>query len=219
MKKVLGIVGTAVTAAVVFAAPVAAQTQPISLNAGVQIAGAGSGQFERRVNANVNQEVLVQFSFANQSGERFSTIAGRVSLPSQLTFVNGSTRLFNRTNPNGMPMNDGITSNWANLGGYGPIDNDGRGTGSVSFRVRANGTGLVCGVNTLNIATSVAGYRDGKVATDAFVAYTAVDVVRQCGTDEGDRLPDTGMGAVMGVAAGAGALATAAGYMLVSRKK
>jgi LPXTG-motif cell wall-anchored protein len=219
MKKVLGIVGTAVTAAVVFAAPVGAQTHAISLNAGVQIAGAGSGQFERRITANVNQEVLVQFTFGNQSGQRFDAIAGRVSLPSQLTFVNGSTRLFNRTNPNGLTLNDGITSNWADLGGYGAIDNDGRGTGSVSFRVRANGSGLVCGVNTLNIATSVAGYQNGKIATDAFVAYTAVDVVRNCGTTGGNELPETGLGSVVGVAAGVGALATGAGYLLVSRKK
>jgi len=215
MKKVLGIVGTAVTAAVVFAAPVSAQTQAIAMSAGVHN---GRDAFVRRIDANVGQEVLVQMSFRNMSGERFSSIGARVVLPSQLTFVSGSTQVFNRTNPNGLTVLDGIANEAINIGGYGPYDAEGRGAGSVSYRVRVNGNGLVCGVNTLNIVNQLAGYQDGKIATNTFIAYTAVDVVRNCGTDGGDRLPETGLGAVVGAAVGVGALATGAGYLFVSRK-
>ena len=215
MKKVLGIAGSAIMAATIISAPVMAETQALTLTAG---AHNGSNAFVKRVDAKVGDEVLIQMSFRNNSGQRFSTIAGRVVLPTQLTFVSGSTTVYNRTNPNGIKNADGIATEAIDLGGYGPVDNEGRGEGSVSYKVKVNGTGLVCGVNTLNIVNQVAGYQDGKIATDTFVAYAAVDVVRNCGTTGGEELPKTVPVAVAGVAAGAGALATAAGY-IVSRKK
>ena len=214
MKKVLGIAGSAVLAATVISAPVFAETQAIAMSAGVHN---GTNAFVKRVDAKVGEEVLVQMSFRNNSSQRFSTIAGRVVLPSQLSFVSGSTTVYNRTNPTGLKNADGIATEAIDLGGYGPVDNEGRGEGSVSYKVRVNGTGLVCGVNTLNIVNQIAGYQDGKIATDTFIAYATVDVVRTCGS-ETPELPTTGPAAVAATAAGVGAIATAAGY-LVSRKK
>ena len=216
MKKVLSIAGSAIIAATLISAPTFA-AQSIALTAGVHN---GSNAFVKRVDAKVGEEVLVQMSFKNNSGERFDPIAARVVLPTQLTFVSGSTTLYNRTNPNGLKSKDGIATEFVGLGGYGAVDNDGRGQGSVSYKVKVNGTGLVCGVNTLNIVNEVAGYQNGKLATDTFVAYAAVDVVRPCDSGKTDdpELPSTGPVAVAATALGAGALATAAGY-IVSRKK
>ncbi|MDR0980104.1 MAG: hypothetical protein LBM12_03080 [Candidatus Nomurabacteria bacterium] len=214
MKKVLGIAGTAIAAATLFSAPVFAEAQSITLTAG---AHNGKDAFVKRVDAKVGDEVLMQMSFKNNSGEKFNPIAARVVLPTQLSFVSGSTTVYNRTNPNGLANADGIATEFIDLGGYSPVDNEGRGQGSVSYKVKVNGTGLVCGVNTLNVVNEVAGYQNGKIATDTFVAYSAVDVVKTCASEKPE-LPTTGPVAVAATALGAGALATAAGY-IVSRKK
>ena len=150
--------------------------QPLQVNIGVQD---GEGEFLRRRNATQDEIVLVQVTFANTSSTRMSTIAGRISLPNGLEFVSGTATLYNRTNPDGMPLGDSIFNSWVNLGGYGVLDDEGRGTGSVSFQVRvsSNNTLFVQGVNTFNISASVGGYIDGVLATNPQTAYAAVDVI------------------------------------------
>jgi len=149
--------------------------QAIQLNIGVSNE---EGMFVQRVNATHGDEILVQFTFKNNSGFRMSTIGGRISLPDALEFVPDSTRLFNRTNPNGAPMGDGIAEMVVNFGGYNPFDEDGRGSGSVSFRVRVSDDENLfpSGENAFRISAQVSGYRDGRVVTDTFIAYAVVDV-------------------------------------------
>ena len=150
--------------------------QPIQVAAGVHN---GVDAFTERINVQPGDEVLVQMSFRNISGFKMDTVAGRIVLPDALEFVSGSTRVFNRTNPNGVYADDGIAETWVGLGGYSEYDGHGRGSGSVSFRVRVSeDLGLfVVGVNTLNIVCQIGGYIDGILLSDTYIAYVAVDVI------------------------------------------
>lgn len=128
-----------------------------------------------------SKEVILCITFSNTSGERFDSIALHVVLPPQLTLISKSTRLFNRTNPDGMPLLDGITEDFAALGGYDPLDDQDRGQGKVLFCMRVNGDDLVNGVNTLNVTAQIAGYRDDTIVTDAFKSTTLVHVIQSKG--------------------------------------
>lgn len=155
--------------------PIEDELHQLQLNAGVYN---GMGAFVRRIDATHGDEVLVQFYFRNISDFKMDSIGARVALPNGLEFVSGSTMLFNRTNPTGMNIDDGITVDGLTLGGYNPFDGQGRGSGSVSFRVRVSEDEslFVPGVNTFNIVVSIGGYVDGALATRTRVAYTAIDV-------------------------------------------
>jgi hypothetical protein len=150
-------------------------SQSIQITAGVNNK---EGSFVRRVDAKPGEEVLVQISYRNMSESHMEIIA-RVALPKHLELKPGSTVVYNRTNPSGNPIDDGIVNEGISLGGYNAYDGEGRGEGSVSFivRVTKNLDLFVSGVNTLNIVCQIAGFIDGVVSTDTYVAYTAVDVI------------------------------------------
>ena len=152
------------------------ESQPIQMGVGIQN---DSGVFVKRLDATHGDELLVQISFRNVSSSRMESIAAYVALPNGLEYVPGSTIVYNRTNPDGLQNDDGIADGWIDLGGYSSFDGRGRGSGSISFRVRVsdNDALFVPGANTLNMLAHVGGYIDSVIATDTHTAYAAVDVV------------------------------------------
>jgi len=151
------------------------ESKPLQVGIGIQH---DSGTFVKRLDATHGDELLVQLSFRNVSGSRMDRIAAYVALPNGLEYIPGSTIVYNRTNPDGLQNDDGIADGWIDLGGYGSFDGQGRGSGSVSFRVRVsdNDAPFVPGVNTLNLLAHIGGYIDGVIATDTHTAYAAADV-------------------------------------------
>ena len=149
--------------------------QPIQMAAGVHN---GVDAFIKRTDANPGDEVLVQISFKNISGYKMDTVAGYVVLPEALEFVSGSTKIYNRTNPNGAYIEDGIAEEWIDLGGYRNYGGY-SGAGSISFKVRVSDDPalFVPGVNTFNMTCQIGGYINGVLSSDTHIAYTAVDVV------------------------------------------
>ena len=152
------------------------ELQSIQVYAGIHN---GDNAFLSRIEANHGDEKTVQITFKNISGFRMDTIAAHVVLPQGLEYVPESTIVYNRTNPNGLPNADGIADGFIGLGGYNSFDDQGRGSGSVSFRVRVSDDGslFVPGVNTFNLVCSVSGYIDGQLATDTYTAYATIDVI------------------------------------------
>jgi hypothetical protein len=150
-------------------------TQPLQLGIGVhnQI-----DAFENVVYAELGDELLVQFSFNNVSGIRFDSINAQVSLHEYLEFVSGSTRLFTHANPSGIYIADGIASHSISLGAFGSLDEDGRGSGSVSFRVRVSEDidFYGKGAGFLSVLCSVIGYINNEPVTN-FVSHFAEIIV------------------------------------------
>ncbi|MCL2001839.1 LPXTG cell wall anchor domain-containing protein [Candidatus Saccharibacteria bacterium] len=92
---------------------------------------------------------------------------------------------------------------------------------TIDFKANIDATKLVCGRNSIpvSVAFRKADYPKGSTVLQWTTGFTTANATVNITKDCGGNLPDTGPGAVVGVAAGAGALATAAGYMIVSRKK
>jgi hypothetical protein len=151
--------------------------KPLQMLAGISN---GEGAFIEQIEAKPGEELTVQMSFRNISGFRMDSLAGRVVLPSALEFVSGSTVVYNRTNPGGLPNADGIADDWVDLGGYGSYDEQGRGSGSVSFKVRVldDDSLFVQGENKLTIVCELGGYIDGALSTDTYVDYATVIVAK-----------------------------------------
>jgi hypothetical protein len=152
--------------------------QPLEITAGVFD---NTGAFVESTDANPGEEMLIQMSFSNISGDKFEKIAAHIELPPQLEYVEGSTFVYNRTNPTGLHNDDGIASEWIDLGGYRTFSKGRYGAGIVSFRVRVvdNPSLYVAGKNTLKVACEIAAYNRGVIATDPHIAYCAVDVIQE----------------------------------------
>jgi hypothetical protein len=153
-----------------------AEMQSIQVSVGIHN---GEDAFLSHVDAARGEERVVQISFKNISGCRMDMIAAHVILPPGLEYVSGSTMVYNRTNPKGLPNVDGIANEWTDLGGYSYFDEQGRGSGSVSFKVRVSDDEslFVPGVNSLNLVAEIGGYIDGDLAADTYTAYATVDVL------------------------------------------
>jgi len=160
---------------------VVVESQPIQLTIGIHN---GEDAFLSRVNATYSDERAVQFSFRNISGNRMSTIGARVMLPLGLEIVPESTVLYNRTNPNGLTQDDSkgvITDVALSLGGYSSFDEQGRGSGSVSFRVKVSDdeSRFALGGTTRDIVVYIGGYIDGSLVTDTYSAVASIDVITE----------------------------------------
>ena len=134
--------------------------------------------YKAHITASPGEELTVKVVFANTTSDKPILMGMRVMLPCLLAFVPGSTRLYNRTHPGGLALEDGITDTYANLGGYNRLDKKGRGTGSVIFNVRVADISedFVSGRNRMMIKAQTGGYIDGILATQARFEHAEVDV-------------------------------------------
>ncbi len=99
----------------------------------------------------------------------------------------------------------------------------GKGKARVDYKLKVNDVCCAnngCETRTMNVVNETGAYRNGKLASDTMVYYTAVNVKcekKPSTVDPGQ--PVTGpVGIVTGIA-GAGSLMTSLGYFIISRKK
>lgn len=217
MKKVLlsGALAT-VAAAAIIAAPVSAATANPTIIAGARTSS--SVNYKNEITANPGQTVDMEIIVRNTTGVTMG-MSVDVNLPDSVTLVPGSAKGYNSKNTSGAAIADSNLLNWKDLGAHSAYNvNTGAGETVITYKVKvADAANLPCGKGVINIAQQVAGYNENnKTITDTVYQYVKLNVTRNCSTTP--ELPSTGPVAVAGVAAGVGALATAAGY-IVSRKK
>jgi LPXTG-motif cell wall-anchored protein len=219
MKKVLTIAGLALTAATVIGAPVmAASTSANGMTVDVNIKNTSTGAFQSEVEAKgTSGSISVKADIKNTDAGTTQMVAF-VTLPQALSFASGTTKVTNKNNPSGkLASTDNITApQGLNIGTYAQNE-----TATVEFNANIDSSKLVCGRNSVPVSVAVrkADYPKGSSTLEWTTGFTTANATVNITKDCGGELPETGAGAVAAVAAGVGALATGAGYLIVSRKK
>lgn len=164
----------------------------------------------------VGDKVEYQIHYHNSSNVASTNVMVQDVLPSNLRYVPGTARLFNThyDAKTGTTLEDEVVGAGANIGGY--LAN---GDGYVRFTAEVVDTDLACGTTKL--------INWGKVSVGEAVAKDSADVYvnKTCATPETPKtgetktIPATGPEGVIGAVIGAGALTTAGGFYLRSRKK
>lgn len=97
--------------------------------------------------ASVIPSALLQFQvrYQNTSRSKQNDVVVIVELPRELTYLTGSTRVINDTNPNGRAISDNVAERGVNIGAYAP-----GGAGYVAFAATvAPGDRFPCNPRTL----------------------------------------------------------------------
>ena len=173
----------------------------------------GGNEWAEDVTAKAGDTVRYRIQFKNIGNTTLKNVVIRDVLPAGMTYVKGSTVLYNAAHTGGKTLDDGIVSNdGINIGDYA------KGTeATIYFYATVNTPADECKDSTLrNIAK-------GKYNNDAKTEKSdAADVTvnaKVCTTPESPELPKTGANTVISSVIGAASVATAAGYYIISRKK
>lgn len=180
-------------------------------------------EWKEDIDANVGDKVEYQIHYKNLSGVEVKDVMVVDSLPTNMKYVAGTTKLYNATNPNGIARDDTITTTGVNIGGYAN-----KGDAYVRFTAEVVDKTLACGQNQL--------INWGKVTANKKVVMDSANVnVKKTGgacdsqpvnptptkdttNTTASSMPTTGPAAIVTGALGAGSIVTAAGYFIASRK-
>ncbi|MDR0398175.1 MAG: DUF11 domain-containing protein [Candidatus Nomurabacteria bacterium] len=150
--------------------PQFAPTPDLSVSKKVRIKDDADKTWKESVNAKAGQEVEFQIEYKNTGEIEAQDVTIRDFLPTEgLTFVRGTTTLYNTTNPNGYKMqygNDVVTNTGVNIGNYAVGSN-----AYVRFTTKvAEAKDLACNTNTLrNIGRASDRYTAKEDSADVIV--------------------------------------------------
>lgn len=105
---------------------------------------AGDTEWHNYVDAEVGDELEIQFEYRNTSANEHVNVAVRDILPTNLEYIPGSTTIYTTQTPTGLKKEDGIVGNGIYIGTYGSNSN-----AYVRFRVRVVDINLADGVTGL----------------------------------------------------------------------
>ncbi|MDO4507901.1 MAG: hypothetical protein Q4B65_00710 [Candidatus Saccharibacteria bacterium] len=201
----------------------------------VRIKGSGES-FSEAVEAEVGDTVEFQIEYVNLSDRRAIDVMIRDVLPTNMTYVQNSTYLYNSNYRNGVKLSDNtVTTTGINIGNY-----NANGNAYVRFSAKVVDKSLECGQNQLvNWASATVDgdvfKDDASVFVEDLTCEDRGDEPTNPGTPETPTTPETkpqtpttettgtivstGSAEVAGAAVGAGSLVTALGYYIASRKK
>lgn len=129
-----------------------------TLNKTVRIAGTTGYNWRDNLDAKIGDEVEYQIFYTNTSEQNQYNVMIRDSLPANLEYVEGSTRLWNASMDGYTNDDDTITTTGVNIGNYGPGAN-----AYVRFRAKIVDENLTDGSNTLvNWAKGTVNYGTGS---------------------------------------------------------
>ena len=190
----------------------------------VRVKGSEDKTWYDVVDAKVGQEVEYQIEYVNLSSVQVDNVMIRDVLPTNVEYVAHSTYLYNSVHQTGVNLdNETLTTTGINIGSYAPNGNAYvRFTGKVVDKTLSK-----CGAidQLVNWASSTV---NGEVLKDnTVVRVQAVEcapedpkpVIPEDIKEKPEELPHTGATSIMGAALGAGAIVTALGYYIASRKK
>jgi len=179
----------------------------------------GADSWQKTITAQPGSYVEYQIHFRNTSSVTVENVMIRDILPAHVSYVAGTTLLFNTNHPDGVAMPDGVTTTGINIGSYLP-----NGDAFVRFRARIGEASVLnCGVNQLvNRGQADVPAIDGPLKEET----ATVNVTRECEDDPyvptppevPPELPVTGA-SVIGSIIGLGSLATSGAYYWISRRK
>ncbi len=128
----------------------------------------GTTTWNETVAVNAGDIVQYRIKYTNTSGAEQKDVVVKDQLPTGVSYVNGTTKLYNNLFPNGKEMSDNITGAGINIGAH-----SGGATSFVVFDAKvANNSDLTeCGTNTLKNIAKVTSGSETK-SDDAVVTVT-----------------------------------------------
>lgn len=116
------------------------------------VSKAGAYDWQENVNVKPGDTVDFRIRYKNIGAVQQDNVVVKDKLPAHMTYVNGSTKLYNALNPNGKPLTDTLTGVGVNIGSHSA-----NASSFVVFsaKVGANAQLPVCGNNTLKNVASV----------------------------------------------------------------
>lgn len=177
----------------------------------------GTTTWSTQVNANVGDTVEYMIGYKNISGATVYDVMLQDSLPTNMQYVPGSTKLKNANHPTAVTItSDTLTTTGINLGGYTNNSN-----AYVLFEAKVVNVNLQEGTtNLVNWAKITAGGITKLLDSSVLVKIGDGGHVNPPDTPvTPSDLPDTGPADVLVSALGAGSLVTVLGYFIASRKK
>ncbi len=180
------------------------KTDQPAFTAAKQVANGGKNNWSENVKADPGATVDYKITYKNTGTTDQNDVTIKDVLPNGQTYVPGSTRLTNATNPNGLKVSDNVVGAGINIGNYGP-----GATATVTFSAKLAGTDkLACSPmrNTVSVITG-----NGTKTDDATVTPNKND----CTVTE---LPTTGPVEVIAGLVGIAAITVGIVYYLKSRK-
>lgn len=193
----------------------------------------GSKDWKKSVDASLGETVEYQIHYKNLNNSSVSGVVIRDSLPNNMVYVPGSTRLYTTKFPNGAINHENtLTTTGVNIGDFVP-----GGDAYIRFRATVIDKDLACGNNRL--------INWGKASANGFAVQNSSDVyvTKACSTTPGNntpgnntpgnntpgsntpnnttpgKLPSTGPAGIISGIIGTGAVVTTLGYYLASRKQ
>ena len=187
----------------------------------------GEKEWKESVDANVGDKVEFQIHYKNLNDSTVENVMIRDSLPSNLKYVDGSAKLLNQANPNGLAYED-PTVDAVNVGNYKV-----KGDAYLRFTAEVVDEDLVCN-KTNRLINWAKASANGFAVQDSAQVY----VEKTCdspepgpepepepvtpvepASDSPSEIVNTGAGEIVTGAVGAGSVVTMLGYYLASRKK
>ncbi len=176
----------------------------------------GTGDWSDTVTANVGDEVEYRIGYKNIGTTKAWNVNMKDILPGNVEFVSGSAKLYNATKA-GEAVSDDLVTTGVNIGDY-----EAGQEAYVIFKVKVVDQNLVCGdnslVNTEQTAVDGVALQDTAGVLVAKVCPTPTPPTPDQPVTPGE-MPSTGPTEVVSGIIGAGAVTTAAGYYVASRKK
>ena len=175
----------------------------------------GGKEWSENVTVKAGDKVRYRIQFKNTGETTLKNVVIRDLLPSNMTYVKGSTILYNSANTNGKTLADGIVSTEGiNIGDYA------KGTEATIYFYATVNASLKDNCNDSTLTNTVKGKYNNDSKTEksdtADVTVPGKDCKEPTPTPY---LPETGAGEIISGVLGLAAVSTAAGYYIISRKK
>ena len=173
----------------------------------------GGKEWSEIVTAKAGDKVRYRIQFKNTGNTTLKNVVIRDVLPAGLTYVKGSTVLYNKANPNGKTVADGIVSDKGiNIGEYA------KGTEATVYFYATVNAALADNCNDTTLTNVVEGkYNNDDKTIDKDTADVKVEG-KDCKEPEEPELPKTGAESMLGSIVVIAGTVTAAGYYIISRK-
>ena len=198
----------------------------------VRVVGAEDQTWKASVDAKIGDIVEFRIEYINKSDYNHNNVGIRDVLPDNLEYIPGTTKLKNNGDCKNWCTNedDTIATEGINIGHYAPNSN-----AIIYLRAKVVDNSLACGSNTLvNWGQGYVTINGEKIMLQDY-ARVNLDKIEGCPVDPEDpstpvdpgtedpnlpnELPTTGPEAIVGGVVATGAIVTAAGYYIASRRQ
>ena len=175
----------------------------------------GGKDWSENVTVKAGDKVRYRIQFKNTGDNTLKNVVIRDLLPSHMTYVKGSTVLYNAANTDGKTLADGIVSaEGINIGDYA------KGTEATIYFYATVNASLKDNCSDSTLTNTVKGKYNNDDKTEKSDTADVTVKGKTCNEPKPTpELPETGAGEILSGVIGLAAVSTAAGYYIISRKK